>query len=858
VKLLLRQGLRHHLRHPLQTLLTLLGIAAGVALLCAMQLSQATAERAFDLGLQAVAGEATHTVTGGPEGLSVASYAALRARLGGRAVAPAVTAIVRVPGRSERTVLRVLGIDPLADVDLRPWTGSRGGADSLPLGPLLTMPGAFAATAELTARLGIARGGSLRLTLGGRPFVATCVGTVAPPPLVAAGLADVLLVDIATAQEWTGRLDRIDRLDLRLLPEQLPSGATVDSVLAAIPELFGPGAEVVASGARQGGLAQLARGFRINLRALSLLSLLVGAFLVHETMRLSVVARRRSFGVLRALGVQGRALGAVVAAEAAVLGIVGSAVGAGLGVLFAFGLLDPLVQTLNDHYATFEVHHVDLDPGVLGLGTLLGTVVALLAGLGPAIAAARVPAREVLVTVRHDGRLRYWPALRLALPAAALATALLQTTGDRLVQAYLGILVMLIAIVLLVPLAMELGLRGLGAMVRRAGPFVRYVVRSTAAAREHLALPVAAMVLALATTVGLGTMVGSFRDSVASWLVQVLPADVYVSVPGGQDEKFQAVMHPLVVEALRGAPRTVGVSIYQRTKLLVRGGHGEGEIEVCGMAPTPEVLRGFGFVTGDDVAGREALVRGDGAWVSEPLAFRWGLQVGDRLTMKTTNGEATIAIAAVHRDYSNERGEVIVGQRWLDAHAAVGITAVALQAAPGTDVEAWVHELRTRAANAAEQDVLIRSNDELRNSSLQIFDRTFAITGVMRLLCLLVAFFGIYAAFATLQLERGAEIAVLRCLGARPREIGVVVLGQTALLGAVAGVLAVPTGALFGHVLASVINRVSFGWSLAQVSVPWTAVAEVVLLAVGAALLAGVQPAVRFARMRPADGLRES
>jgi putative ABC transport system permease protein len=857
MKLLLRQGLRHHQRHSLQTLLTVLGIAAGVALLCAMQLAQRTAERAFELGLQAVAGAASHTVTAGPEGLPVASYVALRARLGGRAVAPSVSGIVRVPGRSERTVLRALGIDPLADVELRPWSSPAAGEAALPLGPLLTVPGAFVATAPLLQRLGVGVGDELHVTMSGRPFVAHCVGTIAPPPIVAAGLADVLVVDIATAQEWTQRLDRIDRLDLRLDAETLPNGITPTAALAAVAEEMGPGARVVAAGASQGGLAQLARGFRINLRALSLLSLLVGAFLVHETMRLSVVARRRSFGVLRALGVQGSALGRVVAIEAGLLGIVGSVAGALLGIAFAHLLLEPLVRTLNDHYATFELHRVEVDPLVLTIGVMLGCAVAVLAGLGPAIAAARVPARDVLVPQRHvaeHGRHRGW---RIAIPAAALSYGLLITTGDRLAQAYVGILAMLVAAVALVPTAMEVGLNGLGRLVRCAGPFVRYVVRSTATAREHLALPVAAMVLALATTVGLATLVGSFRDSVTGWLAQVLPADAYASVPGGVDERVRAVLEPRVVETLRTAPELAGFSTYQRTRMSVRGGHGEGEIDVCAMAPTGEVLRSFAFVGSDQRTGRDALPRGTGAWISESLAFRWGLAVGDVLVIATANGPVELPIAAVHRDYSNERGEVLVGAMWLDAHAHVGVTAIALQAAQGVDVEAWVQQLRARAANAAEQDVQIRSQNELRTSSIAIFDRTFAITGVMRLLCLLVAFFGIYAAFASLQLERGAEIGLLRCLGARPRQIGFVVLGQTALLGLCAGVLAIPVGALLGHLLAHVINRVSFGWSLAQVEVPSSAVAEVIVLAVVAALAAGVQPAFRFARMRPADALRE-
>ena len=540
------------------------------------------------------------------------------------------------------------------------------------------------------------------------------------------------------------------------------------------------------------------------------------------------------------------------------LGLIGSAAGALLGIAFAHLLLEPLVRTLNDHYATFELQRVEVDPLVLAVGVVLGCAVAVLAGLGPAIAASRVPPRDVLVPQRHaaqSGRHRGW---RIAIPAAALAYGLLITTGDRLPQAYVGILAMLVAAVALVPIAMELGLRGLGRLVGGAGPFVRYVVRSTATAREHLALPVAAMVLALATTIGLATLVGSFRDSVTGWLLQVLPADVYVSVPGGVDERVRAVLEPAVIQALRQAPEVAGLSTYQRTRMSVRGGRGEGEIDICGMAPTGEVLRSFAFVGNDQRTGRDALLRGTGAWVSESLAFRWGLSVGEVLVVRTAKGPVDLPIAAVHRDYSNERGEVLVGASWLDAQAQVGVTAIALQAEPGTEVEPWVLQLRARTAAASEQDVQIRSQNELRTSSLAIFDRTFAITGVMRLLCLLVAFFGIYAAFASLQLERGAEIGLLRCLGARPRQIGFVVLGQTALLGLCAGLLAIPVGALLGHVLAIVINRVSFGWSLAQVEVPASAVAEVIALAVLAALAAGLQPAWRFARMRPADALRES
>lgn len=856
MNLLLRCGLRHHVRHPLQSLLTLLGIAAGVALLVAMQGAQRTAERAFDQALATVAGNATHTVTAGPSGLPVAAYAAIVGELGSGCVAPSVLAIARASERPDRTVLRVLGVDPLADVGLRPWSaaGARRGAE-LPLVDLLTRPGAFVATPAVLRWLGVARGGELAVTVGGRPFTGRCVGVLDVDEPAASGLADALVVDIATAQEWTGRLDRVDRLDLRL-----DGGVDVARALAVVRERSGPGARIAAAGARQGGLSQLARGFRINLTALSLLSLLVGAFLVHETMRLSVVARRPAFGVLRALGVPGARLGRVVAAEALGLGLAGSALGAALGAFAAQWLLAPLVRSLNDHYATFSLQQADFDPWLLAIGTALGGLVAMLAGLGPALAASRIRARDVLVPVRAAAAARPapWRALRVALPLALLSAALLTTVGDRLVQGYLGVLALVAAAVAAVPTAMAWWLAGCGAALRGCGPFARYVVRSTAAARDHLALPVAAMVLAIATTIGLATLVGSFRDSVASWLDQVLPGDVLVSVPGGVDERTQAI-EPAIVAAMLATPGVVAHTAYHRTVAPMRGGPAAvaEDVDLVGVSASAAWTQSIPLLAPAPRA-REALGSNDGAWVSEPLAFRWGLAAGDSLTVTLPAGPVELPIAAIYRDYSNEHGEVIVGAGWLAQRAAVGTTALSFEAAAGVDVDTLAAAVRARAAAAGDQAVGVRTQRELRASSLQIFDRTFAITGVMRLLCLAVAFFGIYAAFAAVQLERGGEIGLLRCLGARPSRIGVVVLGQTALLGSCAGVLAMPLGALFGHVLAHVINKVSFGWTLAEVAVPPRALGEALLLAVAAALLAGLQPAWRFARMRPAEALREA
>ena len=859
MRLLLLQGLRHHRQKPLQTLLTLLGIAAGVALLCAMRLSQATAARAFDRAVEAVAGSATHTVTNGPEGMPVRAYAELRRRLGGRGVAPSMQAIARVPAREQRTVLRVLGVDPFGDVELRPWTGPRSGG--VPVGRLVTEPGAFLATPALLERLGLVAGDDLSVTVGGRPFTARCLGALAPPPQVAAGLADTLVVDVATAQEWTARLDRVDRFDLELVADRLPVGMDVAAAERLVREVCGAGVRIERSGAGGRGLAELTRGFRINVTALSLLSLLVGAFLVHETMRLSVVARRGSFGVLRALGAPGRRLGAVVALEALVLGALGSVVGAVLGVFAAGVLLEPIVRTLNDHYATFALPTLEIDPVELVLATGGGVLVTVLAAVGPAVTASRVSPREVLLSSAGPAPgasgWRWW----WALPPALVAALLLGTVGTRLVQGYFGMLALLVSAVLLMPTLMTGALRLLSLPLLRLGPFARYVARSTAAAREHLALPVAAMVLAVATTIGMAVLVTSFRGSVDGWLGQVLPADAYVSVPGGVDERSQTIA-PELVAALRAAPGVAACTDYHRTLLPLRGGDGDRrDVEVVGMAATDRWLTSWPILSGDRVAARATLAgtAAPGAWISEPLAFRAGLGVGDQVTLGVDEAAVTLPVVAVYRDYSSERGEVLVARDFLfGAGVATGVTALGLELLPGHDLDEAMATLRARAAAADEQGVMIRSTRELKQTSLEIFDRTFAITGVMRLLCLAVAFFGIYSAFSALQFERGQEVGLLRCLGATPARVGVVVIGQTALLGACAALLAMPLGVVIGQLLAHVINKVSFGWSLVAVQVPARALVEAAVLAVVASLLAGLWPAARFARMRPANALRES
>lgn len=861
VRSALRLGVRHHLRHRLQALLTLLGIALGCALWTGLRLSLASTEAAFERAVETVAGPATHVVQAGPAGLDEAVVAQLRAVHGIRGCAPSLGGIVRVGAGERRRVLRVFGSDPLAERGMRSWLA---GAAELPLGAWLTVPGSFMATAATLERLGVGAGDALELHVGGRTVRAQCLGAMATgaDASVRAGLEDVLLTDIATAQEWFGREGRVDRIDLRLAGNWLPPGTSRDEALALVQQAAGPGARIEAAGASAGMLSRLTAAFRANLQALSLLSLLVGGFLVHETMRLSVLARRREFGVLRALGAGPRALSLGVMGEGIAFGAIGGCLGAALGVAFGALMLQPLVAVMNDHYATFALERVEADPWVLGSGVLLGLATAALAALLPAREAAAVAPRDALLASPWRARQVAGSRRMLLLAFVLLAPAglLLATAGASLVRAYAGMFAGLVAAALAMPAVLDLLLRAVAVLAARIGPLARLVVGSARASLPRTGLPVAALALALATAAGLGAMIGSFRGSVAGWLHHALPADVYVGVPGGVEERVRATIDSALVQALRDAVPEATVSAYRRLRLPARIGTASLDLEVVAFEPSPRIAASFVFLEGDGDKARAAMAAGEAAWISEPLAFRRSVRVGDRIELGTDRGTVSLPVAAVFRDYGTDQGVAMVPAAFLQRHMeALGVSSLALEAPQGVAAEALAERVREAlAVHEGEQELVVVTQASLRESSLVVFDRTFAVTGALRVLCLLVAFCGIYGALAALQLERGSEVGLLRTLGATPRRVVALVLGQTALLGVLAGGLALPLGLALAQVLVHVVNRGSFGWTLTESSLQHLPVAETVVLAVVAALLAGLHPAVRFGRVRPVEVLRES
>jgi putative ABC transport system permease protein len=864
-------GWRYLLRHPWQTGLMILGVALGVAVMVAIDLANSAASRAFDLSTDAVAGRATHQIIGGPAGLDEAAYTRLRTEGVPVAAAPVVTDYITSPQLGGRPI-QLLGVDPFAEAPFRSYLvnegsggaeeqggqgagpGASSGADRL--GIFLTRPGALLISDGLAAENGLAVGDPIMLDAGGRQSTGFVAGLLRPGDALSRRALDgVILADVATAQEVTGRIGRLDYIDLVLREGDLEGFANLRGLLPA-------DAQIVPVRLRSGALAQMTAAFRTNLTALSLLALVVGMFLIYNTMTFSVVQRRPLFGTLRCLGVTRGEVGALVLSEALVVAALGALLGLGLGVILGQGAVRAVTQTINDLYFVVTVRGIAIPAASLIKGAAAGLVATVAAAALPAWEATAVSPRQALTRSGLEEAARRLVPMTALAGAIGIATgvALLavpprsfsMNSGQSLAVSFAGIFFMTIGFAMLAP-AFTLIFARLAAGPGQAifGVLGRMAPRSVTGALSRTAVAVAALMVAVSVTIGVGLMVGSFRTTVASWLGQTLWGDLYISAPSLIATRSSAPLDPRVLEVVSGWPGA------RRSDMLrsVDVSSPDGPIAVSAVSDEDFTAPRI-FIATD--GGREAAasaVKNGAVLASEPLANRLGLPArGATITLYTDRGAQVFPVAGIYRDYSNSRGVVMMGldlyRRYWDDQA---VTAALIVLKPGEDLGANMRALQDRLADI--QGVTVRPNQALRAEALAVFDRAFAITGALQLLAALVAFIGVLSALLSLQLERGREFGLMRAVGLTVRQFRGLVLLETGLLGATAGLLAMPTGLALAWVLIFIINRRSFGWTMTLHADPGIFL-QALVLAVVAALLAGIYPAWRMGRMAAAEALR--
>lgn len=829
-------SLRYLLRHRWQTGLSICGITLGVAVVVAVDLANHSADRGFKLSIQEITGRTSHQIVGGPEGIDERFYVELRLRRGIRNSAPVVEGIARAGGQN----MTLLGLDPLAEQSFRTLSPAAGGAQ---LRILLTRPDAVLMAATSARRLGLEPGASLVLEIAGREHRVYLAGLIEHDN--SAAVDGLLVTDISIAQELLGRTGRLDRIDLILRQPQ------ADRLQRSLP----PGLKLVQASRRSAALGRMSEAFQTNLAAMSLLALLVGGFLIYNSMLFSVLQRRELLGGLRLLGITRGELFGLVLLEAMVIGLLGTLLGLVGGVALGQGLVRLVTRTINDLYFVLTVNQLSVSPGLLLKGIVLGMLATLSAALGPAWEAAAARPQQSgrrSVIERRSHRAVPWLLAGGALLMVA-GLSLVGVSSRSLTLGFAALFLVIFGYALLLPALVLPATRLFTPLLKRLfGILGRLAARGIGAALSRTGPALAALTLAVAATVGMGFMVESFRSTLAAWLVQTLQGDIYVSIQQSASRNAGTPLPEQAPALVRAQPGVARISMGRQVR--VEGP--AGPVNLLAITMATDSYRGFRF-KGETVpdlwSGFDA---GTTLLVSEPYAYRHGLRPGDSLALMTASGNLSFQVGAIFYDYGSDQGMLVMegghyAELWQDP--AVATIGVFLQ--PEADPDRVINGLRT-SLHGLDPRLQVRANREIRQYSMAVFDRTFTITRVLRLLVVGVAFIGILNALMALQLERSREHAILRASGMTPGQLLALICLQTGLLGLLAGLFALPLGWLMGELLIQVINLRAFGWTL-QPLLPPGVLLDALLLAMVSALLAGIYPGLRMARTPPAEALRD-
>lgn len=842
---LLRSGLRYHRRHPLQAALLVLGVSLGVAVVVGIDIANVSADRSFRSSTNSLTGTATHQIVGGTQGVPDSVFFHLRSREGVRPSAPVIEGIVQTARGGGRT-LRLLGIDPFSEAPFRSYVAE--GVDVTVLNRLLTQPHTILLSADLARDLRLSPGDTLALSRPPLRFAAIVAGILQPrEEFSRRSLAGMLITDIASAQEMLGMGGYLSRIDLLI-----DSSTAFDA--PTIAALLPPGLRLQRPEARSSAIMSMTDAFSLNLTALSLLALIVGMFLIYDTVSFSVVRRREQFGILRAIGASQKQVAGMVLTETGVLAAAGSGVGIVLGIVLGHGALNMVSQTISDLYTTMTVTDVSVSAGSIAKGILLGIGASLIAAAVPAREAMRSQPAGVMHRMGIEDRLqRILPALTLTgLGLLVLSSVLLLLPHKRVDMSFASVLLFLLGTSLLIPATLRV-------VMRRSLPLLRFLfgtmgamaARSIPRALSRTTVAIAALMIAVSVIVGVNTMIGSFRQTVVNWLSTTLGADVFVTIPftgAGQNEgtgrslEKRILSHPEVSRIATA-----------RTLSLISDAYGMHQL----VAVSDDIASERPYAwTRDGAENTWEALRNGAVLLSEPFAYRNGIaaEPGQSIRLHTDTGIRQFAVAGIYYDYSSDKGTVLIDDAvyrryWRDTK----ISSVAAFLQPSADADRVAEELRTQLGT--EGLFVVQSNRGLRGAALDIFDRTFTITIALQLLAVIVAFTGVFSTLMALQLERSREIGTLRATGMSRGQMVRYILTETGVLGIWSGLLALPVGLIMALILIFVINLRSFGWTL-QLYIQPVQLLEAFVVAVLAALLAGLYPAIRYGRVKPAEALR--
>ncbi|HUP65662.1 MAG TPA: FtsX-like permease family protein [Thermoanaerobaculia bacterium] len=843
-------ALRHLTREPLRTLLTIFGIAVGIAVIVAVQLANRSAIGSFTGSIDAIAGRANFQIAADAGSLDESMLLDLRDLWSqGVRFAPVID-VESALASSGGLPIRVLGVDLMSDLHFRDYEwasiATRSGDETIenpeapPIRELLTLFQADSAIlpAGFAAEQGLSTGSSIRIAWRDRQSDLVVRGLLHPRGPATAFNGSLAILDIAAAQRALRMEGLITRIDL-ILPDPVPLEME-RFIQSRLPE----GARLERPSRRNERVNRMLRAFRVNLYALSAVALLVGTFLVYNTVLISILRRRREIGIFRTLGVSTPQIFFAFLAEGAVLGLIGSVMGVVLGRFLASAALALVGRTVDQLYVYTGASEVSMEWPLAAGAIGIGLIISLAAAFQPAWEASRVLPGSM---IRPGIYQRLTPRQKLQLGAAAAAALAAAWIAARIpaadglpVGGYTSVVLIVGGFSLLTPLVLAILSRLLGILF---GPLFGIVGRLAAASipasLRRTAIATAALAVSIAMMVSVAIMIGSFRRTVDIWVGQTVQSDLWVRPARGLSNADVTALRGSIAAELRAMPEIAAIDRYRGTEVVWRDSiiaMGSGDFDVAqerGALPmvVPESHRDA----------MKSAVEQRGVLISESLALKQGIDAGDSIQLPTPAGPRSFPVTGIYRDYSNDRGVVVMDRSlWMELFDDDTANTIAIFLHEGVDPERARQTIEARIG--AKYSAFVSTNASIRAEVMRIFDQTFMITWALLAVALTVAVLGIVNTLTALLLERKQEIALLRILGMDRGEISLMVVLEAAVLGVVSLLLGVICGWILSWILIFVINRQSFGWTI-ELHPPSGALAFSLALTFLATLAAAAIPA---------------
>ncbi|HEX3035410.1 MAG TPA: FtsX-like permease family protein [Thermodesulfobacteriota bacterium] len=848
---LLRISFRYIKQHLLQSVLLALGIALGVAVIIAVDLANKSANRSFSLSSESLVGRATHQIIGGPSGIDENLYRRLRIELSIKNSAPVVEGYVTAIELNYRT-MHLLGVDPFAESRFRNLISSQNGRIPLKtLTAFLTEPDSVLISEELARRVGLVLGSDLTLKHGSRFIKVRIVGLLQPQDeLSRHALGGVLIADLSTAQEILNQTGKLSRIDLIIDTASAGGKDTLRDIGNILPE----GAYIELPEVRTNNIQQMSKAFQLNLFALSLLAIVIGVFLIYNTITFSVVQRRPILGTLRALGVTRGQIFTMIIIETVILGVVGAVLGLALGTVLGRGIVHLVTRTISDLYFTLTVTDFSVSPQSLFKGAFIGISASAISAVLPAWEAAYVSPAQAIRRSELESRIMcIIPWISTAgLCIVSLGGFLLLLPLSRLDIGFGALFAILIGSALFVPIG-TIALMYLVMPLSRKLPDViaRMALRSIVRSLSRTAPAIAALMIAVSVIVSVNIMIGSFRKTVVDWLESTITADIFITIPAGNISGNQG-FSPRLAQEISEFPAIREVATARRVQINTPK---YGLVNLVAVTEDIATNRRFAWTEGGRTNVWEKFRR-DEVFISESFAYHHNIRGTPDATiqLRTDRGVHDFDVAGIYYDYASQNGTVLMADSvyrkfWNDSQ----ISSIAAFIESDYKIDSVIEGLEARFAGR--YSLIVQSNRDLRLSALNVFDRTFTITGALRLLAAIVAFIGVFSALMSLELERIREIGVLRAVGMTTSQVSRMIFFETGLIGFTAGLMALPVGTILALILVHVINLRSFGWTLEFV-MRAEYFLEALAIAVIAAVLAGIYPALSFGRTKITDAIR--